>query len=464
MTLSTDLTLLIRSKPVEAADIDRAALHVLDTAACFVAGTNSDRGRRLLSWAREAGHLTADGLKGDPTRVAFVLGALSHILEIDDLHRGSTLHPGCAVVPALWGERAAAEHPIDGGRALTAVLQGYEAATRVGMAVGPAHYKLWHNTATCGPFGSAMTAAALLELEDSACVDALGNAGTQAAGLWEFVETGAMSKPLHAGRAAEAGMMAAHLAKHGLTGAPAILEGKRGFFAAMCADANLDMVLAEPDAAWQLHATSIKPWPACRHTHSAIDAAQELRRALIFRGLQTSDIEAIEICTYAAAVAVCDNPDPHSDFAGKFSLQHCVAAALVHEEVWFDSFNEDARDNLAPLRARCRVLVSEEIDKRYPESWGSEIRITLADGDTLEAKRQLTKGDPELALDADALIAKASRLLSYGGVAEPMRFIESVLAMREGAPIPPLPRPLGRGARPKSKRRSDPATRSQALS
>ena len=464
MTLTADLTRLVRTKPVTDADLDRAALFVLDAAACFLAGTNSDQGERLLSWARAAGHLTGDGLTGDPTRIAFLLGALAHILEIDDLHRGSTLHPGCAVIPVLWGEREAAEHPIDGRLALTAVLQGYEAAARIGMAVGPAHYKLWHNTATCGPFGAAMAAATLLELGDGACVDALGNAGTQASGLWEFLSTGAMSKPLHAGRAAEAGLTAAQLARHGLTGAPAILEGKRGFFAAMCPDAKPDLVLAEPDAPWQVHATSVKPWPACRHTHSAIDAAQELRRSLIFRGQNPSDIEKIEVGTYVAALALCDDRDPDSDFAAKFSLQHCVAAALDRDEVWFDAFSNDARQELTQLRGRCHLQVLDAIDKRYPESWGTEIQITLPGGEVLTATRQHTKGDPELPLDASAMIAKANRLLNHGGIAEPERFIESILTMPDGAPIPPLPQPLGRADRTDRGLRSDPAARNQVMS
>src|SRR5690606_14080258 len=126
---------------------------------------------------------------------------------------------------------------------------------RVGMAVGPAHYRVWHNTATCGPYGSAMAAAELLGLDDVQAVHALGNAGTQSAGLWQFLETGAMSKHLHAGRAAEAGIVAAELAARGFTGAPAILEGEKGFFAGACPDARPEALLADPAAPWQLRLT-----------------------------------------------------------------------------------------------------------------------------------------------------------------------------------------------------------------
>ena len=174
------------------------------------------------------------------------MGGLTHILEVDDLHKASVVHPGCVVVPAAWS--VASREGIRGRALLVAILKGFEATTRVGMAVGPAHYRIWHNTATCGPHGSAYAAASLIGLNPSAVLDALGNAGAQSSGLWQFLETGAMTKHLHAGRAAEAGVVAADLAGLGFTGPPAILEGKKGFFAAACPDAQPEIVTGNPDA------------------------------------------------------------------------------------------------------------------------------------------------------------------------------------------------------------------------
>lgn len=448
MTLTADLTQLIRAKPIEQADLEQAALLALDAAANIVAGPNSDPGRRLVAWGREAGALDGDGsLTGDEGRMAFLLGALCHILEVDDLHRASVVHPGCVVAPVLWARANASGETLDGSRALTALLHGFEATTRLGMAVGPAHYRIWHNTATCGPFGSAMAAAALLDLDDAACVNALGNAGTQAAGLWQFLDTGAMSKHVHAGRGAEAGLIAASLAAHGITGAPAILEGARGFFAAMCPDGDPASLLAEPGAPWQVHATSIKPWPSCRHTHPAIDAAQELRRTLAEKGASHDDIAQVDIGAYKAALALCDNPSPASTYAAKFSLQHCVAAALAREEVWFDAFEPNEREALAALRSRCRAQLDDKLEGAYPTDWGSEIRLTLRDGTTLSAARRHAKGDPELPLSRGDMIAKARRLLAHGGVQQPEAFIAAILAMAEGGPLPALPRPGPPGER-----------------
>jgi len=138
-----------------------------------------------------------------------------------DLHRASVTHPGCVVVPTVLA--LGARQKMGGIALLTAVLHGFEAMCRVGNGVGRAHYKIWHNTATCGPFGSAMAAATLLQLT----------------GL-------------------------------GFTGPPAILEGDKGFFAAACPDAVPTAVIADAGAVWQLRQTSIKPWPSCRHTHTRL--------------------------------------------------------------------------------------------------------------------------------------------------------------------------------------------------
>ena len=265
--LIQQLTTLITTKPIAPADLQQAALFTLDALANALAGRVSEPGVLLLRWADATG-------VNDAERRAFLQGALTHILETDDLHRASVVHPGCVVVPAVWA--VAAREGLCGHAILKAVLWGFEAATRVGMAVGPAHYRIWHNTATCGPYGSAMAVAALLKLDAPATVHALGNAGTQSSGLWQFLETGAMTKHLHAGRAAAAGVLAADLARFGFTGPPAILEGAKGLFTAACPDADPGAIARDPDGPWQLLQTSIKPWPSCRHTHPAADALLEL--------------------------------------------------------------------------------------------------------------------------------------------------------------------------------------------
>jgi len=327
MSLSRELISLIRNKRISDEDLRHASFFVLDALANAAAGRTTVPGKKLQQWARAQG--------GDSGRQAFVIGGLTHILETDDLHRASVTHPGCVVVPAALA--FATDAKSTGVEFLQAVLHGYEAMCRIGNAVGPTHYQVWHNTATCGPYGSAMAVATLGKLSDEQSMHALGNAGTQSSGFWEFLETGAMSKHLHAGRAAESGLIAAQLAGLDFTGPPAVLEGKRGFFAAACPDANPDIVIADADAPWELRQTSIKPWPCCRHTHPAIDAALALHEELA-----GASIESVRVDTYQAALDVCNRPTPDSQYEAKFSLYHTVAAALEYGKVDFDSFDSQA--------------------------------------------------------------------------------------------------------------------------
>ncbi len=425
-TITGRLIALIEAKPIGEADIERAALFTLDAVANALAGRNSPPGRKLVDWAlaepRDAG------------RSAFLMGGLTHILEMDDLHKASVVHPGCVVVPAAWS--VASREGIKGRTLLTAILKGFEATTRVGMAVGPAHYRIWHNTATCGPYGSAYAAASLLGLDRAATLDALGNAGAQSSGLWQFLETGAMTKHLHAGRAAEAGVVAADLARRGFTGPPAILEGEKGFFAAACPDAEPEAVTRDSDAPWQLTVTSIKPWPSCRHTHPTIDACLDLHA-----GLTPDTLAGVRVETYQAALDVCDRPNPESEYEAKFSLQHCAAAALALGRIDFAAFGPDQRDALAPARQIVTIQAAEPYASNYPEAWGSAVTALLRDGTERRARKTHAKGDPEAPLDRDEMIAKARSLLTFAGLGdgEVKTMIDAVLALACDGPLPALP-------------------------
>ena len=403
MSLTEDLVDLIRNKPISEDDLASAAMFTLDALATAYAGSVTATGKKLIAWA-QSGDL-------DGKRQAFLMGALTHITETDDLHRASVTHPGCVVVPAALslGEKTGAS----ANKILRAILHGFEAICRIGVAVGPTHYKVWHNTATCGPYGSAMAAATLLDLDQEQTRDALGNAGTQSSGFWQFLETGAMSKHLHAGRACESGLLAAELAAHGFTGSPQILEGKKGMFAAMCADPNPDAVLARPSDPWQLRLTSIKPWPCCRHTHPAIDCALEL-----YGKLNSSEIKSVDIDTYQAACDVCDRPEPENEYAAKFSLYHCVSFALQNGEVRLDSFSAEARKQTRDLRKLTTLHVVDPFASRYPQSWGSGVRVTTQNGNVIAAERKNCKGDPELALNESETRIKAINLMRYGGLDE----------------------------------------------
>ncbi len=417
MSLTRNLVQQINSKPITASDREQAALLVLDALASAYAGSVTDVGKRFLAWA--------DG-RGDSSVCAraFLLGALTHITETDDLHRGSVTHPGCVVIPAVLA--LSSQKHINNQQLLDSVIRGFEAVCRVGMSVGPAHYKVWHNTSTCGPFGSAMAIGDLLDLDEDQLVWALGNAGTQASGLWEFLSDGAMSKHLHAGRGSEAGVLAAELASLGVTGAENILDGAKGFYAGLCPDPDSSQLNIPADAPWQVHQTSIKPWPSCRHTHPAIDAALELSGQL-GNGL----ISEVAVETYQAALDLCDRSEALNEYQAKFSLQHCVATALNHGEVHLDSFGEAARDDALDLSKRVSVVCNSPFSNEYPTAWGAKVSVKTTDERTFQVSRRHCKGDPENALDAAEMQSKALGLLNKSGLSEQAAnsLCESILSM-----------------------------------
>ncbi|GIL00226.1 MAG: hypothetical protein BroJett030_01250 [Alphaproteobacteria bacterium] len=422
MSLTRDLVRLIRSKPVTRDDLDWAAFFVLDTLACGLGALKTEPARMLRA--------VAPPEKGDTARRAFYLGGLVHILEMDDLHRGSVVHPGSVVVPAAWA--VAEERDLGGHAFLKAVLAGYEACCRIGMAVGKAHYRVWHNTSTCGPFGSAMAVADLIGLDENQTVWALGNAGTQSSGLWEFLAAGAMSKHLHTARGAESGVLAALLAKEGFTGPDRILEGDKGFFVGLCPDPVPEAVTADPHRPWELIRTSIKPWPCCRHTHPAIDAAIELRGKLAGTG-----VEHVEVGVYQAAIDVCDRPEPADPYSAKFSLQHTVAIALAEGRVVQESFGADARKRMASERRKVALLRSDALDAAYPTAWGVELSVETADGRKLSASRRDAKGDPDSQLSLDELSAKARQMLAESGstMREANDFVVAVRSLVADTPV-----------------------------
>ncbi len=416
------------AKPVSDHDLQAAATFTLDAVANIIAGRNSVQGRKLLAWQRSMSMGSNSPI--DKARLAFLYGSLCHILEVDDLHRASVVHPGCIVVPAVFAMAAGS----DGKVALTAILRGFEACCRVGMSVGSRHYEIWHNTATCGPFGSAMAVASLLNLNQAACVNALGNAGSQSAGLWQFLDTGAETKHLHAGRGAEAGLVAATLAQSGFTGAPQILEGSRGFFRATCPNPDKSLLIPAENDRWQLHMTSIKPWPSCRHTHPAIECSLQLHKQLQAH----AKIQAVKISTYQAALDLCDRVEVDSAYAGKFSLQHCVATAISKGTVGFESFEPEAREAARGMRAKITVSQEQQFQSAYPAHWGSRVEVTLQDGSLISHEVTDARGDPELPLSRPDMLNKARGLLIHGGQDDPDQMVNDILGMAGSGHVPDL--------------------------
>ena len=406
-SISRKLYSLLKEKPVSDSDLNDTRLFMLDWTGCFAGGTATQQGEILSAYNTK---WAGEGL----LQSVFLMAAQSHITETDDLHRGSVTHPACVVFPVAWQlSRFLKKNLHD---CLVASLQGYEVMCRVGEAVGPGHYKIFHNTATTGVFGAAAAASFLLQLSEGQFVWAMGNAGTQAAGLWQFNEDATMSKHLHAGHAAEAGLKAALLAAENFTGTEKIVEGEKGFFAGLCPDPEPDAVL-KPSKGWKLSETSIKPYPSCRHTHPAIDAALAIRSEMELAGVHTSEIGSIEIKTYETALRFTDNPFPKSTFAAKFSIQYCVCLALEKGFPMLPHFEGDEllESSSSVLIQKTSVLADDGFNTAYPKNWGAQIKIKTGSR-VFKADIKSAKGDPENPLSVEEMVKKYAGLMTYAGV------------------------------------------------
>ncbi|NWF91487.1 MAG: MmgE/PrpD family protein [Syntrophaceae bacterium] len=348
-----------------------------------------------------------DGVRTSCLLASLVNGASSHIVEMDDLHRESILHPAAAILPAVLaaGER----ERVSGKDLIVAISVGYEVGIRVALGVGPSHYRFWHTTATCGTFGAAAGAAKVMQLNEDQFAWAIGSAGTQAAGLWEFLKESAMSKQLHPGKAAMNGLLAALLAKEGFTGARRILEGEKGFFRATSQDFDEKKCIADLGKVFHSERNSIKYHASCGHTHSAIDAA------LLATGgkpLLPDDVETVDLWIYQAAVDLLGKIEPKTPYLAKFSLPFCVATALRYGHVQpgdFTSAKLEDKD-LRRLMEKIKVASDPDLSRTYPGKWPAHVRITLKDGKRLDGVNEYPKGDPENPLSEQELITKFKSL------------------------------------------------------
>jgi len=331
---------------------------------------------------------------------AFANGVASHILELDDVHKGSTLHAAAPIIPAALAI-AEREH-ASGCSFVAAVALGYEAAFRVGEAVNPSHYRFWHPTGTAATFGAAAAAGSLLRLKTEQMQHALGTAGTQASGLWEFNADGAMSKHLHPGKAALNGVLSADLARAGFTGASRILEGERGFFRATSVTHDASRITDGLGERWKIQENCFKLHSCCGHTHTAIDVALQLRAQQNWHGQDAlAHIAEIHIETYGPGYEIVKELSPCSPFQAKFSIAYCVAAALLEGRVGLEQFSDDrfqsgtTQDSVSALLRQVRVTVEQDLTHKYPAAWPARVTLILHDGCKLTGASDFPRGNPE---------------------------------------------------------------------
>ena len=371
-----------------------------------------------------------------PLVAAVVNAAASHFAEQDDVHNGSVFHPAAVVFPPALAVAQALGR--SGAELLTACVVGYEVGIRVGEFLGRSHYRIFHTTGTAGTVAAAAAVGRLLNLSVDQMAHAFGSAGTQSAGLWEFLRTAADSKQLHTAHAAGAGLTAAYLAADGFTGARQVFDGPQGMAAGMSTDADPAKLADRLGGRWALAETSFKFHAACRHTHPAADALQKLLQQ---HHLAADAVAEVTAQVHQAAIDVLGPVvNPQTVHQAKFSMGTVLGLIAVHGRAGLTEFDADYRaPAVMAFRDKVGMVLDAEVDSAYPARWIGKVQLRTTDGRQFSARVDEPKGDPGNSLDRSELEDKALRLAAYQGGASPaeMRSVmDQVWSLARAARVP----------------------------
>lgn len=365
---------------------------------------------------------------------ALIHGTAAHAAEVDDSFREAMYHPGAATIAAALA--VAQSVGASGPRFLQAIVAGYEISTRIGMVMGRAHYKHWHNTGTMGAFGAAAATGVLLALDEDAMANALAITATFTAGLQQTFRLESMSKPLHAGRAAEAGILAAQLAQGGMRSSMDVLDGASGLGVAMSDGPCWTGVGDTLGTDFHITRLTFKNHIGCGHTFPSIDGALELQRV---HGFGHEDIESVHLGVYQPALDIAPHANPQTPDQARFSQHYMVASALVHGSVRLSAFEPQRLFDPATrsLMTRITKACDPEVDAGFPARRGARVTVVLRDGRQFKHLQSDRKGDPELPLsDADLeskLIELASPVI---GESAASRLLERIWALDSSLELP----------------------------
>lgn len=410
----------LRFEDIPAPVLRRAEDLLLDCLASILAGAASrpvlaiDRYAAAMGPADGPSEILINRRRTSPVFAAMVNAAAAHVVEQDDVHNGSVFHPAAVVFPPALAVAQALGR--SGRDLLVAAVAGYEVGIRVGEFLGRSHYKIFHTTGTAGTLAAAAATGRLLGLSPAAMLDAFGSAGTQAAGLWEFLRDAADSKQLHTARAAANGIAAAYLAQEGFTGARHILEGPQGMAAGMSSDADPARLTDRLGTRWALAETSFKFHASCRHTHPAADALQQVLRE---HKLAESDIARVVAHVHQGAIDVLGPVvDPRTAHQSKFSMGTVLGLIARQGRAGLPEFDAALDDPaVADFRGRVTMELDPEVDGAYPQRWIGKVTVHTRDGRVLRGRVDEPKGDPGNTLSRDEIEAKTLSLGRYADAA-----------------------------------------------
>jgi 2-methylcitrate dehydratase PrpD len=361
-----------------------ARRHLLDTVGVMICGAEGEvanRAERALTAVRGAGRIPVPGRarRADLLDAAFLGGTAAHGIELDDGYRQGSVHPGCAVVPAVLS--AGYESGASGKAVIEAIVAGYETTVAIGRACHPdLRQRGFHPTGACAVFGAAAAVARLRGLASREIADALGIAASSAAGLFAFVNGGADIKRLHAGHASREGVQAVLLAAQGVQGPPDVIECRDGFMQAF-AFGRIDKarpIVLPPAVAFGITDCYIKPYACCRHIQPAVEALIALCRD---ENIVPEEVTRIDVDTYRIAAEHADTG--WGDYASaQLSFPYLIGLALRFRAVRLEHFADEVRRQpaLDDIARKLRVVATPEVDRLYPQLRPARVKVTTARG------------------------------------------------------------------------------------
>jgi 2-methylcitrate dehydratase PrpD len=431
--------------------IERTKYFALDYIGVLLRGSQEESSKAMLRFIKGNGYKNDGGVVvGTTSKVPYQYAALSngtaaHALELDDVNNEASLHPAVAIFPAVF---AACEMANKTGREfIEGVTLGYEVMIRLGKALNPkVHYaRGFHPTGTCGTFGATVAVAKILGLTEKEMLNALGLAGSQAAGSMEFLTEGTWVKRMHPGWAAHNGIIASLLARNGFTGPSTIIEGKSGFLHAYSDNADVSKVLEDIGSNFEIMKTSIKPHACCRYMQAPIDAILKIKKE---NNIESNDIEKVTLGILEAGFGIIASPiekkrNPKTSYEAQFSMPYGAAAAILFGQITLDEFTEEKLNNqeIKDLMKKVYCVKDPDLDREYPKHWPATAEIKTKNGRKFSARIDYPKGDPENPLTWEELIDKFKGLTKnlyspekQGKIIEEVREIEDIKDLKSWDP------------------------------
>lgn len=392
---------------------------LVDVMGLCLTARNEDYVKSALGGWDEEGPCTAIGHA--PTLsaagAAFVNGTAIHGEDFDDTFEGGPVHAGAVIVPAVLA--ACERYRPDGASALLGIAVGVETLCRLGLVVPKAvHRAGFHPTAVLGAMAAAAGVAAALRLERRQIVDALGIAGSLASGIIEYLAEGAWTKRLHPGWAAQSGVRAALLARHGFNGPRTVFEGTHGLFYAFAhtPKGDYDALIGDFGTRWVTETLAFKLYPCGTMTHPYIDCA----RRLAATGIKAEDIAAL-VCEVGEGTVhrlwepLAAKQKPSNGYGAKFSTPYCIAAGFVRGNVGLDSFTDAAVKDPAAVAVAEKVRYVIDPDNPYPNNFTGHIRAELRDGRVVEERQPHIRGGAHEPLSRSDIEQKFTLNARHGG-------------------------------------------------